>query len=45
LGHVAKPSELARAALWLVSDESSYVTGTDVTVDGGLMARVPLDLS
>lgn len=45
LGHVSDPAEQARAALWLVSDESSYVTGTDVTVDGGLMARVPLDLS
>lgn len=45
LRHVGDPAELARAALWLVSDESSYVTGTDVTVDGGLMARVPLDLA
>ncbi|BDB44134.1 MULTISPECIES: SDR family oxidoreductase [Mycobacterium] len=44
LGHVGDPAELARAALWLVSDESSYVTGTDLIVDGGLMARVPLDL-
>ena len=44
LGHVGDPSQLARAALFLVSDESSYMTGTDVTVDGGLMARVPLDL-
>jgi 3alpha(or 20beta)-hydroxysteroid dehydrogenase len=44
LGHIADPGELARAALWLVSDESSYVTGTDLIVDGGLMARVPLDL-
>ena len=45
LGHVGDPAELARAALFLVSDESSYVTGTDLIVDGGLMARVPLDLS
>lgn len=44
LGHIGDPAELARAALWLVSDESSYVTGTDLIVDGGLMARVPLDL-
>ena len=44
LGHVGDPGELARAALWLVSDESSYVTGTDLIVDGGLMARVPLDM-
>jgi NAD(P)-dependent dehydrogenase (short-subunit alcohol dehydrogenase family) len=38
-----RTGELARAALWL-SGESSYVTGSDLTVDGGLMARVPLDL-
>ena len=44
LGHVGDPGELARAPLWLVSDESSYVTGTGLIVDGGLMARVPLDL-
>ncbi|MFY1621476.1 SDR family NAD(P)-dependent oxidoreductase [Micromonospora sp. WMMD736] len=44
LGHVGDAGELARAALWLVSDESSYVTGTDLIVDGGLMARVPLNL-
>ncbi len=44
LGHVGDPGELARAALWLVSDESSYVTGTDLIVDGGVMARVPLDM-
>ena len=35
LGRIAEPEELAAAALYLASDDSSYVTGTHVTVDGG----------
>ena len=34
-----KPSELAQAALWLLSDEASYVTGCALPVDGGFTAR------
>ncbi|UZW58283.1 SDR family oxidoreductase (plasmid) [Sphingobium sp. JS3065] len=33
-----EPSEIADAAVWLLSDQSSYVTGIDVPVDGGIMA-------
>jgi NAD(P)-dependent dehydrogenase (short-subunit alcohol dehydrogenase family) len=29
------PEEVARAILWLLSDDSSYSTGTTVTVSGG----------
>jgi glucose 1-dehydrogenase len=33
---IGEPDDLARAAVWLVSDEADYVTGTTLFVDGGM---------
>jgi hypothetical protein len=37
MGRHATPADIARAALWLASDESAYVTGAVIPVDGGMM--------
>ena len=38
LGRFGQAQEMAQAALYLASDESSYVTGSEFTVDGGITA-------
>lgn len=38
-GRTAAPEEVAEAAAWLLSDRSSYVTGTVLPVDGGYVNR------
>jgi len=37
LGRFGKPEEVARTALFLASDEASYITGADIRVDGGIL--------
>jgi len=39
LGRFGKPEEVANAILFLASDESSFVTGSPLHVDGGYLAR------
>ncbi|GAA4671953.1 SDR family NAD(P)-dependent oxidoreductase [Gordonia humi] len=39
MGRPGRPEEIAHAALWLLSDDASFVTGIAMPVDGGLVAR------
>jgi NAD(P)-dependent dehydrogenase (short-subunit alcohol dehydrogenase family) len=36
MGRMGQPEEVAKAALFLASDESAFVTGIELFVDGGL---------
>ncbi len=38
LGRIGKPEEIAHAVLWLASSAASFITATDLSVDGGLNA-------
>ena len=37
-GKIGRPKEIASAALFLASDDSSYVNGVELSVDGGFSA-------
>ena len=39
LGRLADPAEVARAVVWLLSDAASYVTGSHLVCDGGILAK------
>jgi NAD(P)-dependent dehydrogenase (short-subunit alcohol dehydrogenase family) len=44
LGNILRPEDLARAALYLVSDDSAGITGITHIVDGGLLAAAEYDI-
>jgi 3alpha(or 20beta)-hydroxysteroid dehydrogenase len=40
LGRIGRPEEVARLALFLTCDDSSYITGQPFVIDGGWLAGV-----
>ena len=43
LGRLAEPAEIAAGIAWLLSDQASYMTGSHLVIDGGLLARASID--
>jgi len=41
LGRLARSEDIAKLVLYLASDASSYCTGSEFVIDGGLMAGIP----
>ena len=39
LGRVGTPQDMSNATLFLLSDAAAYITGTELVVDGGYMAK------
>ena len=44
IGRLANADEPARAAAWLLSEESSYVTGSNLVCDGGILAKASISV-
>jgi len=38
IGRFGKPMEIAEAVLWMCSEKSSFMTGHDIVLDGGMLA-------
>ena len=43
VGRFGQPEDIANAVAWLGSDQAAYVSGTCITVDGGMTAASPLN--
>ena len=41
LGHMGSPEDVAYAVIYLSSDESKYITGTELTIDGSILSGSP----
>ena len=44
LGRLAQPEDPARAVAWLLSEESSYITGSHLVCDGGILAKASVSV-
>lgn len=44
LGRLGQPSDVAKAVVWLLSDESQYTTGSHLVCDGGVMAKASISV-
>ena len=42
VGRMGLPEDVANTVCWLVSDESGFITGQEIVVDGGRLCRLPL---
>ena len=39
LNKIGKPQDISNACMFLLSDEASYITGTELIVDGGITSK------
>jgi NAD(P)-dependent dehydrogenase (short-subunit alcohol dehydrogenase family) len=44
MNRIAQPSEIAAAIAFLLSDDASFITGSDLIVDGGYLAAIEKDI-
>ena len=35
-GRMAQPAEIANGAVWMISDQASFMTGSSMTIDAGI---------